>query len=250
MKHLDMFSGIGGFTLASQWAGIETIGFSEIDKFCCKVLKKHWPHITNYGDIRDINQLPHVDLMTGGFPCQPFSSAGKRKGKDDERYLWPQFYRAIQLSKPTWIIIENVKGAIELALETICVDLENEGYEIQPFLIPACAAGAPHRRERLWIVAHSNSQRHDIRISDWEERHLQKNTKWDMAQIQSEWEELITESWKTLPAEWGLHYNSTINGMDDGIPNRLDRGKSLGNSIVPQIAFPILRCIKEIVDNL
>lgn len=249
MKHLDMFSGIGGFALAAQWAGIDTIGFSEIDKFCCEVLKKHWPNVINYGDIRQIKELPHVDLMTGGFPCQPFSSAGKKRGKEDERYLWPQFYRAIQLAKPTWVVIENVKGAVDLVLETICSDLEVQDYEVQSFIIPACAADAPHRRERLWIIAHANRKRNDFRFSDWEERCVQKDKYGNMAQVQSEWEELKPNSWSTYDFKQYLSFNALATGDGYGIPNRLDRGKSLGNSIVPQVVFPILKLIK-IVDNL
>jgi len=249
MNHLDMFSGIGGFALAAKWAGIETIGFSEIDKFCCKVLQKHWPTVKNYGDIRNIDELPHADLMTGGFPCQPFSSAGKKKGKEDERYLWPQFYRAIKLSKPTWIIIENVKGAVDLALNTVCTDLESQNYEMQSFIIPACAANAPHRRDGLWIIAHSNCKRIDLRFSDWQERRVQENKDWNLEEIQSEWEELIFNSWSIMQNRDWLKSNFLAYGALDGISDELERCKALGNSIVPQVVFPILKLIK-VVDNL
>jgi DNA-cytosine methyltransferase len=148
MKMLDLFSGIGGFSLAGGWAGFETVAFFETDPFCRKILKKHWPDVLKYMDIRDVSNPGHVDLITGGLPCQPFSIAGKRKGKDDARYLWPEFLRIISISKPTWVIAENVTGIVEMELDNILSDLEAENYKTQSFIIPACAANAPHRRDR------------------------------------------------------------------------------------------------------
>lgn len=190
MKHLDLFSGIGGFALAvdTVWPGAEHT-FCEIDAFCQQVLQKHWPNAQIYGDIRTLtnpasqrqprqreyprqeyskknknretaspssnNSSGSIDLLTGGFPCQPFSQAGKRKGKDDDRFLWPEMLRVIREFHPTWIIGENVAGIINMALEQVCADLEGEGYEVQPFVIPACAVNAPHRRDRVWIIGHA-----------------------------------------------------------------------------------------------
>lgn len=139
-------------------AGMKTIAFCEKDKFCQKVLRKHWPAIPIFEDITKlkgemINET--IDLVCGGFPCQPFSVAGKRKGKEDVRYLWPEMFRIIQETKPSFVIGENVAGIINLELEQVCTDLEGEGYEVQAFIIPACSVNAPHRRDRVWIIAHS-----------------------------------------------------------------------------------------------
>ena len=162
MKHLDLFSGIGGFALACEWAGIETIGFVEIAPFCQKVLKKHWPEVKIVGDIHDVKedtfQRP-VDLITGGFPCQPFSIAGKRKGKTDDRFLWPEMLRVIKAYQPTWVLGENVAGIIRMELDNCLSDLENIGYETQAMVIPACAVNAPHRRDRVFLLGYSKSGR-------------------------------------------------------------------------------------------
>lgn len=260
---LDLFSGIGGFSYAGQMAGFKTIGFCEKDEFCSKVLHKHWPQIINYGDIRNIRHHKYVDLITGGFPCQPFSVAGKKKGKDDDRYLWPQFFRIIKQSKPAWIIAENVPGIIDMALDNILNDLESEGYETKAFCIPACAIGAPHKRERLWIVANRNSERCNDSDNIWQKRYLQDDQKRDVATIQSEWNKWKPRSWETFNAQdwlegvadtdsfdddkrpkFGWKENQPpIPGVDDGLPDIVDRNKSLGNSIVPQVVFPILKFI-------
>jgi DNA (cytosine-5)-methyltransferase 1 len=159
MRHFDLFSGIGGFALAARWAGFETIGFSEIEPFCCELLKKRFEGIKNYGDIRKINGHEiSADIITGGFPCQPFSCAGKQRGKEDDRYLWPEMLRVISEVKPSWIVGENVAGIINMEFEQMLSDLEVQGYEIQPLIIPACAVNAPHRRDRVWIIAHSGCE--------------------------------------------------------------------------------------------
>jgi DNA (cytosine-5)-methyltransferase 1 len=170
---LDLFSGIGGFSYAASQFGIETCGFAEIDPFCSKVLFKHWPDVINYGDVKNIHHHKHVDLITGGFPCQPFSIAGNKKGNKDERYIWPEFFRIIRESKPTWVIAENVPNIIDMELDNILDDLESEGYETRSFCIPACAIGAPHKRERLWIVANSNEKRCNDRINNRKKRQME-----------------------------------------------------------------------------
>jgi DNA (cytosine-5)-methyltransferase 1 len=156
LTHIDLFSGIGGFSLAARWAGLDTIVFCERDKFCQKVLNKHWPEVPIHDDITtfDGTKYSNVFLLTGGFPCQPFSCAGKRRGKEDDRYLWPEMLRVISEVKPYWIIGENVAGFIDMGLDDCISDLEREGYEVQAFIIPACAVNAPHRRDRVWIVGH------------------------------------------------------------------------------------------------
>lgn len=158
--HLDLFSGIGGFALAANLAGFKTIGFCEKDNYCQKILKKHWPDIAINDDIKTFSASKYlgVDLLTGGFPCQPYSLAGTQQN-DDDRKLWPEMLRVIQECQPTWIIGENVPGIINLALDGIITDLEKEGYEVQSFIIPACAVNAPHKRDRVWIVAHTKRER-------------------------------------------------------------------------------------------
>jgi len=195
MRHLDLFSGIGGFALAAQevWGDeYENVCFCEINKYAQAVLRKNFgKDVMIYGDIRVLTNSRHsvgcseqeqqqteraevdargngnrVDLLTGGFPCQPFSQAGKRKGTNDDRYLWPEMLRIIQKFRPTWVVAENVRGLLTIidgmVFEQVCLDLENEGYEVQPFVIPACAVNAPHRRDRVWIVAHHHQLRPQI----------------------------------------------------------------------------------------
>lgn len=163
MRHLDLFSGIGGFALAAEtvWEGeYENVGFCDNEPFSQAVLKKHWPESKIYGDIKQFIEPPPADLITGGFPCQPFSLAGKRRGKEDDRHLWPEMFRVIRQSAPKWIVAENVSGLLTwnggMVLDEVFADLESEGYEVWPLVLPAASVGAPHRRERVWVVAHSN----------------------------------------------------------------------------------------------
>ena len=157
MRFLSLFSGIGGFDIGFERAGMECVGQVELDPFCNKVLAKHWPNVKRMGDIRDVKgtEFGLVDLICGGFPCQPFSNAGKRQGKADDRYLWPEMLRVISAVRPRWICGENVPGIIGMALDQVFSDLENLGYQCTAFIIPACAVDAPHRRDRLWIMAYS-----------------------------------------------------------------------------------------------
>ena len=156
----SLFSGIGGFDLGLERAGMTIKWQVEIDDFCNKVLEKHWPDVKRYRDIKELrgDELEPVDLICGGFPCQPFSAAGKRRSKEDDRYLWPEMLRVIRAVRPNWIVGENVAGIVSLALDDVLSDLENEGYTCQSFIIPACAVNAPHRRDRVWIIAHRNSE--------------------------------------------------------------------------------------------
>ena len=158
LTHLDLFSGIGGFALAARMAGrIETVAFCEREDYAQRVLKKHWPDVPICDDIHKLkgNDYGPIDLVTGGFPCQPYSLAGERRGNDDDRALWPQMLRVIREARPTWIIGENVPGIISLALDGVLADLELEGYACETFLLPACAVDAKHRRNRVWIVGYS-----------------------------------------------------------------------------------------------
>jgi len=161
VKVLDLFSGIGGFSLGLKRAGMETIAFCEIEDYPVSKLNKHWPNVPVHRDIRGLDGKQYrdsVDLVCGGFPCQPFSVAGKQRGKEDDRHLWPEMLRIIKEVRPTWVIGENVAGFIRMALDDVLLDLETEGYTAQSFVIPACATGAVHRRDRVWIVAYSESE--------------------------------------------------------------------------------------------
>jgi DNA (cytosine-5)-methyltransferase 1 len=153
--HIDLFSGIGGFSLAAERTGFSTKVFCEKDPYCRTILKKHWPSVPIVEDIRDFrgDSYGKIEILTGGFPCQPFSQAGKQRGKEDDRYLWPEMLRVIQEAKPSWIVGENVFGIINLALDQVHSDLEAVGYEVETLVIPAAGVDAPHRRDRCWIIA-------------------------------------------------------------------------------------------------
>ncbi len=174
LKVLDLFSGLGGFSLGLERTGkYKTVAFCEIDKYCTLLLQKHWKGVKIYNDVKKITKerfktdgIETPDIITGGFPCQPFSVAGKQKGTSDDRHLWPEMFRIIKAFKPRFVIGENVRGIVNIqdgvVFETVCTDLESEGYEVQPFNIPAAGVGAPHRRERIWIIASLENSRRTL----------------------------------------------------------------------------------------
>ena len=164
MRHVDLCSGIGGFALGFQWAGLSRpVLFCDIEPWSRKVLAKHWPDVPIAEDVRELANdptglVPDCDILTAGYPCQPFSVAGLQRGAEDDRHIWPEIYKIIQAKRSNWIVLENVFGHISLGLDQVLSDLEAEDYTCQPFVVPACAVNAPHRRDRVWIVAHANSQ--------------------------------------------------------------------------------------------
>jgi DNA (cytosine-5)-methyltransferase 1 len=194
MKHGSLFSGIGGFDLAADWMGWENVFHCEIAEFPRKILNHYWPNADCHEDIKKTDFTKYrgtVDIISGGFPCQPYSAAGKRLGKEDDRHLWPEMLRVIWEVKPQWVVGENVRGLLNwnggMVFHEVCADLENIGYEVQAFIIPASGINAPHQRERLWIVAHTDNTRTNNGMQsngEWKENDEQRR-----GQSQSEyWE--------------------------------------------------------------
>ena len=291
MQVLDLFSGIGGFSLGLKRAGMETIGFCEIDPFCRKVLAKHWPDVTIHTDIRRLDGKDYkgrAEIICGGFPCQPFSQAGKRRGTEDDRHLWPEMLRIISEVRPTWVIGENVIGIVKMELDSILSDLEGEGYQTRAFIIPACSIDAPHKRDRVWIIAHANSEgESDGPINEGPRpRQLELmadpnsgfstvtqqavqagratiiSSSKDVAYSESERVQRLWSSGEQKPHTYGGQklslcgserprpaYWEAEPGMGrvvDGIPNRVDRIKGLGNAVVPMVVEVIGNAIMEI----
>lgn len=265
MLHASLFSGIGGFDLAAEWAGWSNAFTCEIDGFCRKILKYHFPKSVHYEDIRttDFTEWKNrIDVLSGGFPCQPFSAAGKRKGTADDRYLWPEMLRVIRQIAPKWVVGENVGGFVTwqggLVLETVCSDLESAGYEVQPFIIPACAVGAPHRRDRVWIIAHAESVESgrpvpaaDAGGERLPRRYGQTGENRGWRQETDEYVErfCVPTYWEKFPSQ------CPVRSGDDGLSDRLDAitfpawnrqsVKAYGNAIVPQIALAIFQTINS-----
>lgn len=346
LTHIDLFSGIGGFALASQWNGFETILFCDNDKFCQKLLERRFNgevvantakfrpqneknqqeleeagrnkldieqprSVPIYGDIRDLDGTKYrgATLLTGGFPCQPFSQAGKRKGKEDDRYLWDEMFRVIKEVQPHWVLAENVYGLLTidngLVFNKALSDLEGIGYEVQPLIIPACAVNAPHRRDRVWIIAYGNGNgqhgwRNDGGLQEGssgytvtpdtqcvrqsgqgkqeQSLHTEKNREGEADRVNNgdKFNTIINPKCEGLEREkhkksraitkpnWEQNWIEVATrfcGVDDGLPARMDgfelsksrhrveRLKSLGNAIVPQVAYQIIKAIKEVELN-
>lgn len=241
MKHLDLFSGIGGFALAARWANIETVAFCEIDPFCQKVLAKNFPNLPIHSDIKTLNgeDFAAIDIITGGYPCQPFSLAGKREGVEDDRHLWPEMRRIIAQAKPTWAICENVYGHVSMGLDEVITDLEALGYACQPFVVPAGAVGARHLRDRVWIVSYASSKRRQqkpCRAHGDEEENEGRGAK-KHNELGGMVEAFRGASW------WAAE--PSVCKLANGLPSRLvrDTSRALGNAIVPQVAYELLRTI-------
>lgn len=345
LTHLSLFSGIGGLDLAAEWAGFKSVGQCEWADYPTKVLEKHWPNVPRWRDIRDLTGADFyertnrrtVDVISGGFPCQPFSVAGKQRGKDDDRYLWPEMVRVIKELRPTWVVGENVAGIINMALDTVLSDLEAAGYTVRTFVLPACGVNAPHQRYRTAIVAYANrigrfhrrfedgtaekreqaqpefsKCSEDVADSDsygkehCGERERVHNKKWDCKTEECRWDHFEpgvrgnsenvsnTNSPRRkefdsskIPDQQGFSggngyertvCNSASQGLQDGaekplgkyrekqesnrsdwwaaepgvgrvangVPNRVDRIKCLGNAVVPAQFYPVFQAIADI----
>lgn len=273
MRHGSLFSGIGGFDLAAEWMGWENVFHCEFNEFCQKILKQHFPNSIGYGDITKTDFTEwrgKVDIVSGGFPCQPYSLAGKRKGRADDRHLWPEMLRAIREIQPSWIVGENVPGLLNwergMVLAEIKADLEGAGFEVfPPCILPACSKNAPHRRDRLWVVAYSKSNfsRHgfsnegpatqEVPEKRFNEPFFATNT--DSSGLQGKsnngiadkiWQKRNEQFSVSLPSTWEkFPTQPPVCGGNDGIPNRVDRIKALGNAVVPQVVFEIFKAIEE-----
>jgi DNA (cytosine-5)-methyltransferase 1 len=324
LTHFSLFTGIGGLDLAAEWAGFTTVGQCEWADYPTKVLEKHWPDVPRWRDIREVTKksvedrgIGAVTVISGGFPCQPFSVAGNRKGEDDDRFLWPEMLRVVETLRPRWVVGENVAGIVTMALDQVLSDLESINYPCEAVIISACAVNAPHRRDRTFIlgrnangcnvrevgkiqkgqgtepgrvcenVADTNSCGHIKQDA----RESTLNKKWDNTAYQQKWrtkfydafpssenvsnttneglERFIQKSGKFYESseqtqgKWSEQTNrfvkcnnAGIRGWWDtepdvgrvanGIPNRVDRLKCLGNAVVPQQAYPIFQAIADI----
>ena len=263
MRALELFAGIGGIALAEQMAGIEVAGLCEYAEYPRQILQKHWPAVPLFKDVKQLDRKTltdeginpdSIDIVSGGFPCQPYSVAGLRKGTEDDRDLWPEMFRIVKQLWPTWVVGENVANFANMELDRTLFDLEDLGYQTRAFVLPACAVDAPHQRLRTFIVAHSDrqgklqpqgadkDQRGRIgngsevladtgskrREARWDDE-FQSSTDW-----QAEWQFGATDS---VPARW--QPEPQLGRVADGIPNRLDRITALGNAVVPQQILPI-----------
>lgn len=284
MTHGSSFSGIGGFDLAAEWVGWQNLFNCEIDPFCQTILKHHFPDAEQFTDIRTADFARYkgrIDVFTGGFPCQSFSVAGKRKGTEDDRYLWPEMLGVIRVVRPRWVVGENVYGIVSwsdgLVFEQVCADLEAEGYEVQPYVLPACGVGAPHQRYRTWFVAH----RADAGIEDVRERKDEilsggasadtdghRFRLWKGKQIAIGGSESPTHLSDEIPGWQDFPTQSPVRRGDDGLSDWLDFDavfegiptprrakaynrwrehaiKAYGNAVVPQVVLQIFETINE-----
>jgi DNA (cytosine-5)-methyltransferase 1 len=265
MRHGSLFSGIGGFDLASSWMGWENVFNCERNPFCRRVLTHYWPKTKSHEEIKTFNANEYkgqIDVLSGGFPCQPFSQAGKRKGTADDRYLWPQMLRIVGEIHPNWVVGENVFGLLNwnrgMVFRQVLADLETAGYEVWPYVLPAAGVSAPHRRDRIWFVAHARGLSRSKTVDQWK-KYKQEGGKDKFAAIADgerkpssgpQGSVEYANPWKNFPTQ------SSISGRDDGLPHNLDgitfsswreqSIKAYGNAIVPQVALQIFKTIERI----
>lgn len=274
MKSIELFAGIGGIALAAEWVGIETVAFCERDPFCQKVLNKHWPSVPIFDDIRTLNKkvleergvnVGAIELISGGFPCQPYSIAGKRKGTKDDRDLWPEMFRLIEEIRPTWVVGENVANFANMELDRTLSDLESIGYKGQSFILPACGVDAKHQRNRTFIVAHAISLRLEGKRSEQQTTRAFREGKTLSNSIGKRCNKMEQHDCRGTSGErticsvrkCSLEYRGetswwepepNVGRVANGVPNRVDRIRGLGNAVVPQQIYPIFKYIKQIHD--
>ena len=291
LRHFDVCSGIGGFSLGFRWAALsEPVAFCEIDPYCQKVLAKNFPNIPIFNDVKELvndrpestRTIPDHDILTSGYPCQPFSVAGQRRGEEDERNIWRFVFEIVKRKHPTWCVFENVYGHIAMGLDQVLHDMESEGYSTQTFVVPACSLTAPHKRDRLWIVcnlADTKSEglqgldKRSPTISTERDKITDIGTKGsgdkNVANTKCMGRESRTSVREELAREesHGKFNNRSTDGSAQerarswwdvepnvgrvayGIPSRVDRLRGLGNAIVPQIAMQIGLSIKEAMND-
>ena len=275
LTHLSLFSGIGGLDLAAEWAGFTTVGQCEFADYPTKVLEKHWPDVPRWRDVRTLTKesfyertgLRTVDVLSGGFPCQPFSVVGKQKGKGDDRYLWPEMLRVITELRPHCVIGENVPGIIKIAAGQVVKDLERAGYHVVVFNFEAAAVGAWHRRSRVFFVGLADVADADGAGLQGREQHGSPDTTEDAGEQPprvpaGECSEAVYDAMRGRCAGLARREQSQelahgrcwaaepdVGRVAHGIPNRVDRLKCLGNAVVPQQAYPIFRALREELDR-
>ena len=292
-------------SLGLERAGMTTVAFCEIDPFCRKILKKHWPDVPVFEDLKELaneprGTIPEFDIIAGGVPCQPFSVAGKQEGQQDDRHLWPFMFKIVKQQKPAFVLVENVAGFVSLALDDLLTDLESEGYASQSFVIPACSVDAKHRRDRVWVIAHANRKGEpDGSIAEGTKRRLvgyPEHDGFSTSSLTGSHEKTPGSSETKRPEEagesegtGGLKHDEDVadsnskrrrsgnterqNAKDagqpsrrkgndtrrvaawepeprvgrvaDGVPNRVDRIKGLGNAVVPQVVEVLGHAIME-----
>jgi DNA (cytosine-5)-methyltransferase 1 len=241
LKVLDLFSGIGGFSLGlERTGGFQTVAFCEIEPFCRRVLEKHWPGVPIHEDVRKLkgSDVGTVDVVCGGYPCQPFSLAGKRAGQEDDRHLWPEMLRAIREIQPGYVVGENVRGLTNwnggLVFDEVQADLEVEGFKVLPFLLPACGVGAPHRRDRIWFVAHAVSNGHERENGSGKDRCQEGKVEgteqweeWNKKNGQRLWTNVRGDVAEGITADSGciIGDRREIDGPEQGVNNRQNNGR-------------------------
>ena len=246
MNYIDLFHGILGFSLGAYWAGMhfETHYVSDIEPFAVELARRRFPDSIQLGDIRNHKEWklePGEYIITGGFPCQPFSVAGKQAGESDERNMWPSMHRVVRRVRPLWVVAENVPGSAAYIKDVVKPQLESENYEVWPFSISARTLGAPHLRDRLWVIAHAKEDRRawsiygDVKDS--------RNQSWSIRESPGTLDPRLSV-FETFEQRVG---KPAVLRVDDGIPHRVDRLGAVGNAIVPQIAELLFRQIKELL---
>jgi DNA (cytosine-5)-methyltransferase 1 len=289
LRHVDLCSGIGGFALGFEWAELSSpVLFCDIEPWSRKILAKHWPDVPIAEDVKELANdpdglIPDCDILTAGYPCQPFSLAGERRGTEDDRHIWPYILSIVKVKRPSWCVFENVYGHVSMGLDEVLSDLEGEGYAARPFIVPACAADAPHRRDRVWIIARNvgdtdsklrratkkhrrmdldravldqrqgreetdTTERSGSDVADSNSAGLQgRQNARDISQSRAQRNKQSARC-SERPDGQNWKPEPAVGRVANGIPRRVDRLRGLGNAIVPQIAMRIGQTIKAVHD--